>query len=284
MNKKRLLVVIGAIILLAFVSMQSTVASNPAGNSIEIVSLSTDKDIYHLSEEMDIALSVYSPGDINDVLIKLSGLKGRHGSDLISLSRGANLTSGENEVFFRCTMPSCGCAVSYGNYFINASVIYDDKVIKATHSIVLTSRGKITYVNITVEEAKRIIKSDSEDVILLDVRTGDEYNSAHISGATLIPVSELCNRTEELNKSKQIVVYCRSGHRSAAASGILVENGFKNVYNLLGGINAWEDRGYPVVSTTAPEQPGFEAVFAIAGLLAVAYCTRHKGQNRMGKQ
>lgn len=114
---------------------------------------------------------------------------------------------------------------------------------------------------------------ESEDVTLLDVRTEEEYDSAHIEGTILIPVSELGNRTEELNKSGKIVVYCRSGHRSAIASGILIEHGFEEVYNVLGGINGWEERGYPVVSTATPtpEQPGFESVLAIAALLAVAF-------------
>ena len=176
---------------------------------------------------------------------------------------------------------SCFCLRKRGNgnHFVYASVVHDGEAVNATHSIALTSRGQITYVNITGEEAKRMV--DTEDVSLLDVRTEEEYNSAHIEGATLIPVSELSNRTQELNKSKKIVVYCRSGHRSATASGILVEHGFERVYNVLGGINAWEERGYPVVNTTSsPEQPGFETVLAIAALLAVACWIKHKRERR----
>ena len=94
-------------------------------------------------------------------------------------------------------------------------------------------------------------------------------------------MSELCNRTEELNKSKKTVVYCRSGRRSATASDILIEDGFERVYNVLGGINEWEERGYPVVNTTSsPEQNGFGVVLAIAGLLAVAYWIKHKRERR----
>lgn len=71
-------------------------------------------------------------------------------------------------MFFSYRIPSCGCAVSYGSYFINASIVHDGEAVNVTHGIVLASRGKITYVNITVGEAKRVI--DTEDVILLDVR------------------------------------------------------------------------------------------------------------------
>lgn len=281
--KKMLPVAVTALVMLsafAGAGMQNAFAYNPADadNAIKNVSLSTDKEVYYLGEDMEIVLAVYSPGNVSNVLIGVSGLKGRHGLDLVSLSRGANLTSGETKMTFSSRIPSCGCAVSYGNYFINASVAYGHggEVVNATHSIVLTSRGRITYVNITDEEAKQMI--ESEDVILLDVRTEAEYHTAHIEGATLIPVSELGNRTKELNKSKKIVVYCRSGNRGVTASGILIEQGFDRVYNVLGGINAWEERGYPVVSTatSTPEQPGFEAVIAIAGLLAVAYLIKRR--------
>ncbi len=281
MNNKIFPALVAAIVMLsafAGAGMQSAFAFSPADvdNTIKIASLSTDKDVYHLSETMEIVLSVYSAENVSNVFIIVSGLKGRHGKNLVSFSRDENLSAGENKVIFSYKIPSCGCAVSYGNHFINASVVQDGEVMNATHSIALTSRGKITYVNITGEEAKRVI--DTEDVILLDVRTEEEYDSAHIEEATLIPVAELSNRTEELNKSKKIVVYCRSGHRSATASGILIEDGFKRVYNVLGGINEWEERGYPVVNTTtsSPKQPGFETVLAIAGLLAVACWIKRK--------
>jgi len=278
MNNKIFCVVVAAIVMFsAFASagMQSAFAFSPAaGDAIKIVSLSTNKEVYHLSENMEIVLSVYSPENVSNVLIKVSGLQGRHGSDLVSFSRDANLSAGENKVFFPYKIPSCGCAVSYGDYFINVSVVNDGEVVNAAHSIVLTSRGQITYVNITGEEAKRMI--DMEDVSLLDVRTEEEYNSGHISGATLIPVAELGNRTEELNKSKKIVVYCRTDNRSATASDILIEHGFEKVYKVLGGINAWEENKYPVTTTSTPEQPGFEAVLTIAGLLVVTFWIRCK--------
>lgn len=274
MDNKKISIVVATIVMLsafAGASMQSAFAFSPAADgTIKIVSLHTDKDIYHLNENMEIILSVHSAENVNNVLINVSGLKGRHEKNLVSLSRDANLSAGENKVFFSYKIPSCGCAVSYGNHFINASVVYNNgEVVSAAHSIVLTSRNKITYVNITVEEAKRIV--DTKECTLLDVRIEEEYNSAHIRGAKLIPVAELSNRTEELNMSKKIVVYSGSGHNSSIATDILIENGFERVYNVVRGIDAWEESGYPVVNTTStPEQPGFEVVLAIAALLVVA--------------
>ncbi|MPM53195.1 Thiosulfate sulfurtransferase GlpE [bioreactor metagenome] len=112
--------------------------------------------------------------------------------------------------------------------------------------------------NVTVEEAKKMVEKG--DVFILDVRTPSEFNSSHIKGATLIPVTNsggsnlspdqlLESRINEVPKDKKILVYCRSGHRSSSASKILVNAGYSQVYNMEGGINAWTGVGYPVVSS-----------------------------------
>ena len=80
---------------------------------------------------------------------------------------------------------------------------------------------------ITAKQAQVLIDKD-QNVTLLDVRTVDEFKTGHIRGATLIPVSKLEANLAKLkdSKNKQIVVYCRSGSRSVAASRILKANGF----------------------------------------------------------
>ena len=80
---------------------------------------------------------------------------------------------------------------------------------------------------ITAKQAEVLIDKD-QNVTLLDVRTVDEFKEGHIRGATLIPVSKLEANLVKLkdSKNKQIVVYCRSGSRSVAASRILKANGF----------------------------------------------------------
>jgi len=80
---------------------------------------------------------------------------------------------------------------------------------------------------ITAKQAQVLIDKD-QNVTLLDVRTVDEFKTGHIRGATLIPVSKLEANLAKLkdSKNKQIVVYCRSGSRSIAASRILKANGF----------------------------------------------------------
>jgi rhodanese-related sulfurtransferase len=88
---------------------------------------------------------------------------------------------------------------------------------------------------------------DRGEVFILDVRTREEYNESHINGSTLIPVQELDTRFKELPRDKKILVYCRTGGRSATASEILVKNGFTRIYNMQGGITGWKNAGYEVV-------------------------------------
>lgn len=95
-----------------------------------------------------------------------------------------------------------------------------------------------TYKKISVEEAKEII--DSEDVIILDVRTPEEYNSGHIENSVLLPVTEIPEKAVEFlpDKEAKILVYCRSGNRSETAAKDLINMGYTNVYDF-GGINSW---------------------------------------------
>lgn len=110
-----------------------------------------------------------------------------------------------------------------------------------------TPIATLTYENLTVDEAKLLIKEEV-NLVVLDVRTKEEYESGHLPDAILIPVSELQDRVAELDKDKKILVYCKTGVRSAEASQILVSHGFSSVYNLVGGIDAWIQADGPVVS------------------------------------
>ena len=92
---------------------------------------------------------------------------------------------------------------------------------------------------IGADEALQIL-NDNEDAILLDVRTEQEFVTGHIAGAVLIPVDEIRARLAELpeDRNTPIIVYCRSGNRSATAARMLTEAGYRAVYDL-GGINSW---------------------------------------------
>ena len=93
--------------------------------------------------------------------------------------------------------------------------------------------------NITAEEAKKIMDSE-EGYVILDVRTREEYDQGHIPGAVLIPNTEIAARAEDelTDKSQLILVYCRSGRRSKLAAEELVALGYTNIREF-GGIIDW---------------------------------------------
>ena len=97
----------------------------------------------------------------------------------------------------------------------------------------------ITSEVITPEEAKEIMNQDGSYVIL-DVREQDEYEEGHIEGALLLPYTEIEKRAgEELTEKDQLIlVYCRSGRRSAIAAKSLTEMGYTNIKDF-GGIIDW---------------------------------------------
>ena len=93
--------------------------------------------------------------------------------------------------------------------------------------------------NITAEEAKQIMDSE-EGYIILDVRTQEEYDEGHISGAIVISHEEITEKAEEVltDKDQLILVYCRSGRRSKIAAEALMELGYTNIKEF-GGIINW---------------------------------------------
>ena len=95
------------------------------------------------------------------------------------------------------------------------------------------------YMNITAAEAKKIMDTES-DYIILDVRTEEEFAQGHIPGAMLIPDYAIREKAETAlpDKDALILVYCRSGRRSKNAAQILAELGYSNIREF-GGIMSW---------------------------------------------
>ena len=102
-----------------------------------------------------------------------------------------------------------------------------------------TKNEKGTYMQITAQEAKEIMDTETGYVIL-DVRTESEYAEGHIKGAVLIPDTEIGKRAEKelTDKEQLILVYCRSGRRSKNAAEELANLGYTNVKEF-GGIISW---------------------------------------------
>ena len=101
--------------------------------------------------------------------------------------------------------------------------------------------------NVGALKFKQLI--ETEDAILLDVRTPGEYSRGHIKGSTSIDISDpgFASRIGLLQKDKTILVYCLSGSRSNAAANYMSQNGFKKIYNLQQpGLMDWNRQGFPL--------------------------------------
>ncbi|GGB55298.1 rhodanese-like domain-containing protein [Deinococcus soli (ex Cha et al. 2016)] len=100
-----------------------------------------------------------------------------------------------------------------------------------------------TYTTIPVQDLRA---AQERGEYVLDVRTDAEYREGHVPGATLLPLADLGARMNEVPKDRPVYVICRSGNRSAQASAQLVKAGYRQVFNVDGGMNAWTTAGYPV--------------------------------------
>lgn len=108
--------------------------------------------------------------------------------------------------------------------------------------------------NMNAEQAKDYINTHQVDQYqLLDVRQPKEYENEHLPGAIFIPLKELPSRLDELKKEKPLIAYCAIGGRSKAAAQLLAGKGFDDVYNLVGGIKAWQGH-----KAKGPEVAGLE--------------------------
>ncbi len=109
-----------------------------------------------------------------------------------------------------------------------------------TESETTTMNQNLGYEQITGEQAKKLMDTES-DYVIIDARTTEEFNEGHVKGAILIPEYEIGDRAEaELPRKDQLIlVYCRSGRRSKIAAQELVNLGYTNVKEF-GGIIDWQ--------------------------------------------
>ncbi len=124
-----------------------------------------------------------------------------------------------------------------GGFFAILALIVISEVKRATQR----------FKDISTQELVTMI--NDSDPLLLDVRENNEVAQGKLKGAKHIPLGALKNRLNEIesHKNKPLVIYCRSGNRSANAAHTLTKQGFEDVYNLKGGIVAWEGNNLPVV-------------------------------------
>ncbi|MEG1141793.1 MAG: rhodanese-like domain-containing protein [Clostridia bacterium] len=95
----------------------------------------------------------------------------------------------------------------------------------------------MNFKNINTNELKQLLENDS-DIVLLDIRTKEEYEEDNIEKSINIPLQNLLYDMYDIEeyKDRKVIVYCRSGHRSITACNLLYISGFKDLYNLEKGI------------------------------------------------
>jgi len=108
-----------------------------------------------------------------------------------------------------------------------------------------TPNPEIPFVDV---EAVKKAFNEKDNLIILDVRTQDEYDRGRIPGSINIPLDELDSRVDSLisDKSKPLYVYCLSGSRSMLAAEQLIILGYKNIYNITNGLLAWKSHHFPI--------------------------------------
>ncbi|WP_083552854.1 rhodanese-like domain-containing protein [Syntrophotalea acetylenivorans] len=126
-----------------------------------------------------------------------------------------------------------------GSYSVSAGKVNGTiKVIEYTAA---------SYTELSAEQTFRLLQNTNP--LVLDVRTPGEFRRGYLQGANLLPVQVLQQNISKLEayKNQDILIYCATGNRSTVASRLLIESGFKRIYNLRYGISDWARRGYSVV-------------------------------------
>ncbi|MBL4764423.1 MAG: rhodanese-like domain-containing protein [Colwellia sp.] len=104
---------------------------------------------------------------------------------------------------------------------------------------------------ISQQELLTALKAPNHNIVVLDVRSKEEYQNGHLVNAINISHNTVAEKLNQLSqyKNSTVVVYCRSGRRAGIAEHILAENGFENLRHLTGDMNGWLDAELPVVTT-----------------------------------
>lgn len=110
-------------------------------------------------------------------------------------------------------------------------------VMVVTITIGCSNGGVEAGVDVSIDQALKMWQN--KEVIIIDVRTPQEYKDGHIPGVANIQLDQLVNRSSEVPKDKKVLLICRSGNRSSQGTNLLRNKGFGNVYNITEGMSSW---------------------------------------------
>ncbi|MDQ6669899.1 MAG: rhodanese-like domain-containing protein [Chloroflexota bacterium] len=103
--------------------------------------------------------------------------------------------------------------------------------------------ANVSHATVDVQEASR---RQAAGALLIDVREPAEWQQGHAPGATLIPLGSVSGRLADVPRDGDVLLICRSGNRSGSAQRQLLQLGYRRVFNVAGGMNAWSNAGLPV--------------------------------------
>ena len=142
--------------------------------------------------------------------------------------------------------------------FLATAIIFANLTFSATTALAektnnfnsgnISSKTNIAVTDVSVAQAVDLI--NNKNALIIDVRTPEEFAESHLPEANNFPVDTLSQNIEtikKLQRDKPLLVYCRSGKRSARAAEKLKNLGVNSLYNLKGGIKAWSDANNPLV-------------------------------------
>ena len=119
-------------------------------------------------------------------------------------------------------------------------------VESSTYNVMLKTLLSHSVTEVSAEKA-----NEAESTLFLDAREKEEYNVSHIQNAVWVGYDDFdISRIKDVNKDKNIIVYCSVGKRSENITEQLEKAGYKNVANLYGGLFEWVNRGYDIYDTS----------------------------------
>lgn len=130
---------------------------------------------------------------------------------------------------------------------ISSASLADDKKASGKPASAPSSAAAASVKDVTPQEAENILKSQ-KDVVVLDVRTPEEFESGHIAGAVNLDAQsdDFAEKLGRLDKNKTYLLHCAAGGRSSSALKKMRGLNFKSIYHMPGGTSAWEEAGKPL--------------------------------------
>src|SRR6185437_14074086 len=107
------------------------------------------------------------------------------------------------------------------------------------------SREKLPFAEVPQVSVQDVYR-ELDHLQVVDVRQPGEWESGHIAGALHKPVGKLTSMLDDLDRARPVAVHCKSGYRSSIATSLLKREGFSEVINMIGGIDAWQACSLPV--------------------------------------